>query len=134
MKIEEKIPTPTSIQTPNLLFEEQMEDLHQDTVLDFLKAEYKEVETPDEINKMFLHESLFSWKNLKKYDANVFNHLEMYSQLEKHGYTDDVPKHKLQKEHARIHRIFTKKAVMDRFANELELSYVDKVVRFYANY
>ena len=132
MNIKAKVPS--VIKTPNLINEEQMDDLQVDTVIDFLKSEYKEVETIEEINKMFLHESLFSWKNLKKYDASVFSHLDWYSQLAQNGYVDDLPKHKLQKEHARIHRIFSKKARMDRFANELELSYVDKIVRFYANY
>ena len=88
----------------------------------------------DHLNKLILFWTLRSWKNLQKYESNVFDRFTNYTSLQKLGYDSDIDEnYKLPSPYEKLITKFEKKFDLDRYASEYKLSYASRLVRHFVN-
>ena len=88
----------------------------------------------DHLNKLILFWTLRSWKNLQKYESNVFDRFINYTSLQKLGYDSDIDEnYKLPSPYEKLITKFEKKFDLDRYASEYKLSYASRLVRHFVN-
>ena len=88
----------------------------------------------DHLNKLILFWTLRSWKNLRKYESNVFNRFTNYTSLLKLGYGSDIDEdYKLPSPYEKLISKFEKKFDLDRYASEYKLSYASRLMRHFVN-
>ena len=88
----------------------------------------------DHLNKLILFWTLRSWKNLQKYESNVFDRFTNYTSLQKLGYDSDIDEnYKLPSPYEKLITKFEKKIDLDRYASEYKLSYASRLMRHFVN-
>ena len=86
------------------------------------------------LNKLILFWTLRSWKNLQKYETNVFDRFKNYTSLVKLGYDRTIDdEYKLPSPYEKLISKFEKKYDLDRYASEYKLSYASRLIRYFAN-
>ena len=88
----------------------------------------------DHLNKLILFWTLRSWKNLQKYESNVFDRFTNYTSLLKLGYDSGIDEdYKLPASYEKLISKFEKKFDLDRYASEYKLSYASRLMRHFVN-
>ena len=88
----------------------------------------------DHLNKLILFWTLRSWKNLEKYESNVFDRFTNYTSLLKLGYDSKLNEdYKLPSPYQKLISKFEKRFDLDRYAADYKLSYADRLIRYFVN-